>query len=189
MVANHLKKQLSEISPHISSVVTYGTPANYPTPRAYKYQGNSQAENSPSASTTKPWTTPELRQRFEQRWHYSTKLARWQYCEGLLDQRTYLKWSLDSLAGSSSFETMWLILSAVVKDYLDEYKQNRLLMHLLIETLAKATKAVSSHDAYAVIFLDFFADLLTSLLSIQAMLKMAIGFMAISIPTSNEYFK
>ncbi|KAI8582593.1 hypothetical protein K450DRAFT_170494 [Umbelopsis ramanniana AG] len=112
VVANHLKKQLSEISP-------------------------------PSANTTKPWTTPELRQKFEQRWHYSTKLARWQYCEGLLDQRTYLKWSLDSLANSSSFEVMWLILSAVVKDYLDEYKQNRLLMHLLIETLVKANKAVS----------------------------------------------
>ncbi|KAH8550423.1 hypothetical protein BGW37DRAFT_428063 [Umbelopsis sp. PMI_123] len=149
VVANHLKKQLAEISPHVSSVVTYGTPANYPTPRAYKYQGNSQAENSPSANTTKPWTTPELRQRFEQRWHYSTKLARWQYCEGLLDQRTYLKWSLDSLANSSSFEVMWLILSAVVKDYLDEYKQNRLLMHLLIETLVKANKALIEHPSYA----------------------------------------
>lgn len=133
----------------MSSAVTYGTPANYPTPRAYKYQGNSQAENSPSANTTKPWTTPELRQRFEQRWHYSTKLARWQYCEGLLDQRTYLKWSLDSLANSSSFEVMWLILSAVVKDYLDEYKQNRLLMHLLIETLVKANKAVSGPPIFS----------------------------------------
>ena len=40
---------------------------------------------------------------------------------------------------------MWLLLTFIVQDYVDEYRRNRTLMKLLIETLIKAYGAVSSH--------------------------------------------
>lgn len=94
-------------------------------------------------NTPKPWTTSENRARFESKWSYSIRLARWQYFEGLLDQRTFLKWTLDTLASSGSFEIMWLVLTGIIQDYIDEYKRNRTLTKLLIETLIKSYSAVS----------------------------------------------
>jgi hypothetical protein len=60
----------------------------------------------------------------------------------LLDQRTFLKFTLDTLAQSGSFEIMWLVLTGIVQDYVDEYKRNRTLTKLLIETLIKSYSAV-----------------------------------------------
>lgn len=37
------------------------------------------------------------------KWDYSVKLCLWQYHEGILDQRHFLKWSIIHL-GSSSFD-------------------------------------------------------------------------------------
>lgn len=92
---------------------------------------------------SRPWSTPEYRARFEQRWSYSTRLARWMYNEGLLDQRIFLKYSLDMLATCASFETIWLVLTFLIQDYIDEYKRNRTLTKLLVETLVKVYGAVS----------------------------------------------
>ncbi|KAG0172714.1 RNA polymerase II mediator complex subunit [Apophysomyces sp. BC1015] len=131
-VTGQLKKQLAELSQQPS------TPANS---RGYKMHPGTPNHYD---STQKPWATPENRARFEQRWSYSTRLARWQYCEGLLDQRSFLKTSLEMLVNSTSFETMWLVLTGIVQDYVDEYRRNRTLMKLLIETLIKAYNAHSA---------------------------------------------
>ncbi|EPB86864.1 hypothetical protein HMPREF1544_06290 [Mucor circinelloides 1006PhL] len=140
-VTSHLKKQLSELIPlsnnptnAVSPHPTAGTPG-----RGYKgYNASNHHDNAP-----KPWASPENRARFEHRWSYSVKLARWQYFEGLLDQRTFLKWTLDTLAGSGSFEIMWLVLTGIIQDYIDEYKRNRTLTKLLIETLIKSYSALT----------------------------------------------
>lgn len=137
-MTGHLKKQLADLIPSQSS-------SNTSAMRGYRNSnvpGLSPA-GTVSDSQTKPWITPEAKLRFESRWAYSTKLTRWQYCEGLLDQRTFLKWSLDTLASSSSFEIMWVVLNGLVQDYIDEYKRNRTLTKLLIETLIKTYNAVS----------------------------------------------
>ncbi|KAI8149564.1 hypothetical protein BJV82DRAFT_504484 [Fennellomyces sp. T-0311] len=137
VVVNHLRKQLSELQSTSSS-----TPGNAGSGRGYKAHPSTPSNYHDNAA--KPWATPENRERFEQRWSYSTKLTKWQYCEGLLHQRTFLKWTLDSLAQCNSFEIMWLLLTFVVQDYVDEYRRNRTLMKLLIETLIKAYGAVSA---------------------------------------------
>ncbi|KAI9492408.1 hypothetical protein BDB00DRAFT_765585 [Zychaea mexicana] len=135
VVVSHLRRQLSELSSAQSSNST-----NAGSGRGYK--GHPSTPGNYHDNASKPWATPENRERFEQRWSYSTKLTKWQYCEGLLDQRTFLKWTLDSLAQCNSFEAMWLLLTFVVQDYVDEYRRNRTLMKLLIETLIKAYGAV-----------------------------------------------
>ncbi|OAD01747.1 hypothetical protein MUCCIDRAFT_111089 [Mucor lusitanicus CBS 277.49] len=146
-VTTHLKKQLNELMPPLtnnstnaaSPHPTAGTPG-----RGYK---NYNASNHHDNNAPKPWTSPENRARFEHRWSYSVKLARWQYFEGLLDQRTFLKFTLDTLAQSGSFEIMWLVLTGIVQDYVDEYKRNRTLTKLLIETLIKSYSAFIRQSA------------------------------------------
>ncbi|KAI9030192.1 hypothetical protein CLU79DRAFT_843056 [Phycomyces nitens] len=139
VVISHLKKQLSELT------AMNATPHNSNT-NARGHKGHNNTLNHYDSST-KPWASPENRARFEQRWLYSTRLTRWQYCEGLLDQRTFLRSSLDALLASGSFEVMWLILTGLVQDYVDEYRRNRTLMKLLIETLIKTYNALQNHTA------------------------------------------
>ncbi|KAJ3308983.1 RNA polymerase II mediator complex subunit, partial [Blyttiomyces sp. JEL0837] len=49
------------------------------------------------------WAKPEERNAFYSKWRYSIQLARWHYAEGLLDQKDFLKWSLDQL-GVANFD-------------------------------------------------------------------------------------
>lgn len=140
IVTNHLKKQLNELvpSPHTSNSNNAAIPHAAGTPnRGYRNYSNHH-ENS-----AKPWLTPESRARFEQRWSYSVQLARWQYYEGLLDQKTFLRWSLDTLNGCTSFEIIWVILTGLIQDYVDEYKRNRTLTKMLIEALIRFYSAVT----------------------------------------------
>ncbi|KAI8979595.1 hypothetical protein BDF20DRAFT_870542 [Mycotypha africana] len=140
-VTTHLKKQLNDLLPPQSQPASTA-----PSPHSNSSnlgRGNAYSKNHHEHDNrTKVWTTPENRTRFEQRWSYSVKLTRWQYFEGLLDQRTFLKWSLDSLAASSTHEIMWLILTGIIRDYVDEYKRNRTLTKLLIEALIKSYSAL-----------------------------------------------
>lgn len=152
IVTAHLKKQLSELIPLTNNPTNTSSP--HPpvgTPnRGYKsYNQSNHHDNTP-----KPWVTPENRARFEQRWSYSVRLARWQYFEGLLDQRTFLRWTLDTLAGSGSFEVMWLVLTGIIQDYIDEYKRNRTLTKLLIETLIKSYSALAQYMAQNQVVVD-----------------------------------
>ncbi|KAL0073025.1 hypothetical protein F4703DRAFT_1773010 [Phycomyces blakesleeanus] len=139
IVISHLKKQLGELT-------ATNTASHHNNTNSRGHKGHNNTPNHYDGST-KPWASPENRARFEQRWLYSTRLTRWQYCEGLLDQRTFLRSSLDTLLASGSFEVMWLILTGLVQDYVDEYRRNRTLMKLLIETLIKTYNALLSHTA------------------------------------------
>ncbi|RCH96766.1 RNA polymerase II mediator complex subunit, partial [Rhizopus stolonifer] len=132
IVTGHLKKQLNElVPPPLGNTNNASSPHSGGTPnRGYKSYNHHEGPG-------KPWLTPESRKKFEQRWSYSVQLARWQYHEGLIDQRTFLKWSLDTLAASTSFELIWVILTGLIQDYVDEYKRNRTLTKILIETLIK----------------------------------------------------
>lgn len=135
IVVGHLKKQLVDLVPLMSNNAG-GSMRGYRNSNVPGAGGNND-------NLVKPWATPETRARFEARWAYSTKLTRWQYSEGLLDQRNFLKCSLDFLKSSGSFEIMWLVLTGLVQDYIDEYRRNRTLTKLLIEILIKAYSAVS----------------------------------------------
>ncbi|KAI9267828.1 hypothetical protein BY458DRAFT_511485 [Sporodiniella umbellata] len=139
-VTGHLKKQLNDLvpSPHGSTNNAASPHAGATPNRGYK--GYNHHENA-----GKPWLTLSSRTKFEQRWSYSIQLARWQYHEGLIDQRTFLKWSLDTLAASASFELMWVVLTGLIQDYVDEYKRNRTLTKILIETLIKYYGALSQY--------------------------------------------
>ncbi|KAI7906421.1 uncharacterized protein BX663DRAFT_496358 [Cokeromyces recurvatus] len=138
IVTSHLKKQLSELTPlsNNNNNNSVSSPHSTVGTQGRGYKGYNHD------NTSKPWTTSENKARFEKRWSYSVKLARWQYFEGLLDQRTFLKWTLDTLAGSNSFEIMWIVLTGIIQDYIDEYKRNRTLTKLLIETLIKSYSAL-----------------------------------------------
>lgn len=137
-VTSYLKKQLGELMPS-----HYGNANSAASPHATGGASNRGYKNySHHDNPSKPWLSAESRSKFEQKWTYSVKLTHWQYYEGLLDQRTFLKWSLDTLAASSSFEIMWVILTGLVQDYVNEYKRNRTLTKLLIETLIRYYNAV-----------------------------------------------
>lgn len=145
IVTSHLKKQLSELTPSPNTTNSpHPTPGSTPNSQNNQRGGYKNYNSQHNDNTPKPWVTPENRAKFESRWSYSVRLARWQYFEGLLDQRTFLKWTLDTLAASGSFEVMWLVLTGIIQDYIDEYKRNRTLTKLLIETLIKSYSAVSS---------------------------------------------
>lgn len=139
IVTGHLKKQLLELIPSGNNPTNAASPHPSTPGRGY----SSYNQSAHHGNTPKPWATPENRVRFEQRWSYSVRLARWQYFEGLLDQRIFLKWTLDTLEKSASFEVMWLLLTGVIQDYVDEYKRNRTLTKILIELLVKSYNAVS----------------------------------------------
>ncbi|KAI8337752.1 hypothetical protein BC941DRAFT_513588 [Chlamydoabsidia padenii] len=134
VVTGHLKKQLGELAPLMSNN-TSGSMRGYRNSNVPGVGGNNDNQ-------VKPWASSETKARFEARWAYSTKLTRWQYSEGLLDQRNFLRWSLDTLGASGSFEIMWLVLTGLVQDYIDEYRRNRILTKLLIEYLIKGYSAV-----------------------------------------------
>ncbi|KAI8059264.1 hypothetical protein BC940DRAFT_282083 [Gongronella butleri] len=141
VVTSHLKKQLTDLMPLPTN--NAGTPNGM---RGYR-SNNVGTPSSMSDAQMKPWASTEAKARFEARWAYSTKLTRWQYSEGLLDQRNFLKWSLDTLNGltlngCTSLEIFWLVLTGLVQDYIDEYRRNRTLTKYLIETLIKAYSAV-----------------------------------------------
>ncbi|ORX59031.1 hypothetical protein DM01DRAFT_1318605 [Hesseltinella vesiculosa] len=140
VVTSYLKKQLSDLLPLPTNNVS--TPNSM---RSYRNSGNIGMNDT----QMKPWSSPEAKARFEARWSYSTKLTRWQYSEGLLDQRNFLKWSLDTLYGCTCLEILWLVLTGLVQDYIDEYRRNRTLTKYLIETLIRAYSAVlqCSHQA------------------------------------------
>ncbi|KAJ3091853.1 RNA polymerase II mediator complex subunit [Quaeritorhiza haematococci] len=70
---------------------------------------------------------------------FSVRLSKWQYVEGLLDQRHFLKWSLDQLK-SANFDQTNLMLS-IASSFMDEYSRSRALMRYLIDTaLSKVRK-------------------------------------------------
>ncbi|ORZ24760.1 hypothetical protein BCR42DRAFT_343237 [Absidia repens] len=135
IVTGHLKKQLADLVPLPSNSAS-GSMRGH---RNSNVPGVGGVNND---NQVKPWTTSETKARFESRWSYSSKLTRWQYSEGLLDQRNFLKWTLDTLATSGSFEIMWVVLTGIIQDYIDEYRRNRTLTKLLVETLIKAYSAV-----------------------------------------------
>ncbi|KAI9312669.1 hypothetical protein BX666DRAFT_1985405 [Dichotomocladium elegans] len=137
-VINHLKRQLAELSPtHLSASNT--------TTSGRGFKIHPSTPNSHHDNAQRPWSSPDSRAKFEQRWAYSTQLTKWQYCEGLLDQRTFLKRTLDILAACQTFEMMWLLLTFLIQDYLDEYRRNRTLMKMLIETLIKSYNALTQY--------------------------------------------
>ena len=48
-----------------------------------------------AAAESKKWQSSDERRRFLNRWNYILSLIRYQYAEGLIDQRTFLRWTLD----------------------------------------------------------------------------------------------
>ncbi|KAG0369656.1 RNA polymerase II mediator complex subunit [Gamsiella multidivaricata] len=124
-----LKKQLLEINPH--SVVK---------PAASALNPASGAQN------VKPWSSEEAKEKWEAKWRYSVMLTKWQYNEGLLDHRHFLRATVEQLS-SLGFEQVALLLS-LISMFLSEYARSRLLMRLLIEGLLSTLQSVQRHPSY-----------------------------------------
>jgi hypothetical protein len=118
-----LKKQLQEINPHSTSKAA---------PSALNASSGSQ--------NIKPWTSEEAKERWEAKWRYSVMLTKWQYNEGLLDHRHFLRATVQQLS-SLCFEQIALLLS-LISMFLSEYARSRLLMRLLIEGLLSVLQQV-----------------------------------------------
>ena len=123
IVSMFLKKQLLEINPHSTSK---------PAPTALNASSGSQ--------NIKPWTSEEAKEKWEAKWRYSVMLTKWQYNEGLLDHRHFLRATVEQLS-SLCFEQIALLLSLIAM-FLSEYARSRLLMRLLIEGLLNALQQV-----------------------------------------------
>ncbi|KAF9137964.1 RNA polymerase II mediator complex subunit [Mortierella sp. GBA39] len=129
IVSMFLKKQLLEINPHSTSK---------PAPTSLNASSGSQ--------NIKPWTSEEAKERWEAKWRYSVMLTKWQYNEGLLDHRHFLRATVEQLS-SLCFEQIALLLSLIAM-FLSEYARSRLLMRLLIEGLLNALQQVQRHPTY-----------------------------------------
>ncbi|KAG0305990.1 RNA polymerase II mediator complex subunit [Dissophora globulifera] len=124
-----LKKQLLEINPHSTA-----------KPAASALNPASGAQN------VKPWTSEEAKEKWESKWRYSVMLTKWQYNEGLLDHRHFLRSTVEQLP-TLGFEQVALLLS-LISMFLSEYARSRLLMRLLIEGLLNTLQSVQRHPSY-----------------------------------------
>ncbi|KAF9994218.1 RNA polymerase II mediator complex subunit, partial [Entomortierella chlamydospora] len=128
-VSMFLKKQLLEINPNSTS-----------RPPASALNPASGAQN------VKPWASEEAKEKWESKWRYSVMLTKWQYNEGLLDHRHFLRATVDQLS-TLGFEQVALLLS-LISLFLSEYARSRLLMRLLIEGLLNVLQSAQKHPSY-----------------------------------------
>ncbi|KAG0270717.1 RNA polymerase II mediator complex subunit, partial [Linnemannia exigua] len=128
-VSVFLRKQLLEINPHSTSKLA---------PQALNASSGSQ--------NIKPWTSEEAKEKWEAKWRYSVMLTKWQYNEGLLDHRHFLRATVEQLS-SLCFEQIALLLSLIAM-FLSEYARSRLLMRLLIEGLLNSLQQVQRQPTY-----------------------------------------
>ncbi|KAF9923613.1 RNA polymerase II mediator complex subunit [Linnemannia zychae] len=128
-VSSFLKKQLQEINPHSTTK---------PPPSALNASSGTQ--------NIKPWTSEEAKEKWEAKWRYSVMLTKWQYNEGLLDHRHFLRATVEQLSGLC-FEQVALLLS-LISMFLSEYARSRLLMRILIEGLLNTLQQVQRHPTY-----------------------------------------
>lgn len=127
-VNTFLKKQLLEINPHSTARPTSAlNPASGP-------------------QNVKPWASEEAKEKWESKWRYSMMLTKWQYNEGLLDHRNFLRTTVETLS-TLGFEQVALLLN-LISMFLSEYARSRLLMRLLIEGLLNTLQSVSHHLVY-----------------------------------------
>lgn len=118
-----LKKQLLEINPQSTT-----------KPAASALNPASGSQN------VKPWASEEAKEKWEAKWRYSVMLTKWQYNEGLLDHRHFLRATVEQIS-TLSFEQVALLLSLIAM-FLSEYARSRLLMRLLIESLLNTLQLV-----------------------------------------------
>ncbi|KAG0050520.1 RNA polymerase II mediator complex subunit [Gryganskiella cystojenkinii] len=129
IVTIFLKKQLLEINPHSTTK---------PAASSLNPAGGTQS--------VKPWASEEAKEKWEAKWRYSVMLTKWQYNEGLLDDRRFLLITVEQLS-TLGFEQVALLLS-LISMFLSEYARSRLLMRKLIEGLLSTLQAVQNHPAY-----------------------------------------
>ncbi|KAI1317908.1 RNA polymerase II mediator complex subunit [Mortierella claussenii] len=129
IVNSFLKKQLLEINPHSTS-----------KPAASALNPASGAQN------VKPWASEDAKEKWEAKWRYSVMLTKWQYSEGLLDHRHFLRTTVELLS-TLGFEQVALLLN-LISMFLSEYARSRLLMRLLIEGLLQTLQSVQKHPSY-----------------------------------------
>ncbi|KAF9427721.1 RNA polymerase II mediator complex subunit [Podila epigama] len=127
-VNSFLKKQLLEINPHSTARPTTGV--------------NAASNNQ----NTRPWSSEEAKEKWESKWRYSMMLTKWQYNEGLLDHRNFLRTTVENLS-TLNFEQTALLLN-LISMFLSEYARSRLLMRLLIEGLLNTLQSVSPTTDY-----------------------------------------
>ncbi|KAJ3397430.1 RNA polymerase II mediator complex subunit [Lobulomyces angularis] len=92
--------------------------------------------------SVKNFDSPADIQHFLHQWNYFVQLIKWQYAEGLLDQRYFLKVILTYFDAANFDQTSFLfgILFAFIK----EYSKSRVLVKILNETCLKKIQRIRS---------------------------------------------
>ncbi|KAL1916568.1 uncharacterized protein VTP21DRAFT_5759 [Calcarisporiella thermophila] len=93
------------------------------------------------------FTSDEKKERWLSRWLYSIRLAKWQYNEGLLEQRHFLKFNLQQLVLCNFSQTAMLLM--LIRQFMGEYDRSRALMRHLIENLIDKLNALLQHPEYS----------------------------------------
>lgn len=73
-------------------------------------------------------------------WSHLVQLSLWQYVEGLLDQRHFLKWSVDQFSVSNFDQTTVMI--PLVRHLILEYSKSRALSRLFMEACIRKIERV-----------------------------------------------
>ncbi|CAG8715697.1 15001_t:CDS:2, partial [Cetraspora pellucida] len=95
------------------------------------------------------------------KWRYSILLAKWQFDDGLLDQRI-LRLTLDSLDKADHLNTIiWLWF---VQQFLEEFQRSRTLMRLLIEIILKKLQDIYQQQPAIILKLDIVIKMLKNML-------------------------
>ncbi|KAI8926942.1 hypothetical protein BC831DRAFT_206471 [Entophlyctis helioformis] len=155
MMSEFLEKQLGEIAPTVTP-----PPAAAPALSSLALsRGNKRLQNKDSlAPPPKKALTPEQRQQFIVRWEYLVRLCAKLYGEGLLDQRKFLKQTVD-LYTKATFTQMFFVVP-LVSAFMSEFGRSRALMRSLLlssvlklkrlkSTLATAGTEMAVQDQYS----------------------------------------
>ncbi|TPX30202.1 hypothetical protein SmJEL517_g06180 [Synchytrium microbalum] len=92
---------------------------------------------------TKRWSSSDERKRFMIKWNYVLGLIRYQYAEGLIDQRGFLRWSLDSFK-LANFDQTFFVLQ-IVTSFITEIVRSRALTRYLMESCISKLQRYAAH--------------------------------------------
>ncbi|KAH6599443.1 hypothetical protein BASA50_003038 [Batrachochytrium salamandrivorans] len=137
IVIAFIQKQISEVAlpaiatPQLSLV------------RSQKRTPSKEAVAAAAEAAAIKRISPEQRRDFISRWNYLVRLCVQQYEEGLLDQASFLKKSLEILKNSNFSQTMFAI--TLVSVFLEKMARSRALMRLLLSICLKKLKRLKPH--------------------------------------------
>ncbi|TPX49398.1 hypothetical protein SeMB42_g02631 [Synchytrium endobioticum] len=84
--------------------------------RLYDFINQPIIKQPKAIAESRRWNSSEERKRFLNRWKYMLSLIKYQYAEGLIDQRTFLRWVLDTFMRANFDQTFFMLQLANFQD-------------------------------------------------------------------------